>query len=521
MLRTNIVMPIDEMIEMLPVRLATKLKVKTDQIKTWKVFKRSIDARKQPIMYNYTIDFEVSDEARLLKTNKSLLKVEYYVFEPVTGVSMEKRPVVIGFGPAGMFASYYLALSGQKPIIIERGEMVDERKKSVESFWEGGPLNPNSNVQFGEGGAGTFSDGKLTTRSKDQRARFIFEKLVELGAPEDILIDQKPHVGTDLLTGIVKNLREEIKTLGGSFYFNETFEKLLIDKDQVKGVVTDKQTIETDHVFLAIGHSARSTVKALYGQGIQMSAKPFAMGLRIEHPRTMIDKCQYGASADNPKLGAAEYSVKAKHEDRSVYSFCMCPGGHVVNASSEPEHLVVNGMSYHKRDAENSNSALLVSITPDDFESDHPLAGFKLQETLESRAYSIGKDNGAPIQTVGDFLNDKMTTNLGNVNPSITPLVHYTNFNDWMPQYICDALKMALPVMGRQVKGFDRADAILTGVETRSSSPVRIVRDEFMCSVSTKGLYPIGEGAGYAGGITSSAVDGLAAVDFLLKKMSV
>jgi uncharacterized FAD-dependent dehydrogenase len=432
---------------------------------------------------------------------------------------MKHRPIVIGFGPAGMFASLYLALAGLNPIIIERGQEVDQRTISVESFWEGGLLNPESNVQFGEGGAGTFSDGKLTTRIKDKRARYVFEKLVEYGAPEDILVNQKPHVGTDLLTGIVKNIREDIKKLGGSFFFNERFEKLIIEDGKVEGIITSKQRLITNHVFLGIGHSARSTVRSLYDQGVSMIAKPFAMGLRIEHPRNMIDQCQYGPAANNPLLGAADYAVKAKYEDRSIYSFCMCPGGHVINASSEDNHLVVNGMSYHNRDAENSNSALLVSVTPKDFDSDHALAGFDLQEKLEKLAYDTGKDNGAPIQTVGDFLANRKTVEIGAVIPSITPKVHYTNFNEWLPAFMCDAIKAAIPQMAKQVKGFDRPDAILTGVETRSSSPVRIVRDEFMASVNTLGLYPIGEGAGYAGGITSSAVDGLAAVDFVLSKL--
>jgi len=518
---TGLVLPIEHTDEALVASLCKKVGIDLKQLKDYKIFRRSIDARKKPVVFNYTIDFEVYSNSKRLIKPPHVMEAPLFEFKPIEGVELGRRPVVIGLGPAGLFASYYLAMQGHKPIVIERGEAVEERQKTVDLFWQKGILSDESNVQFGEGGAGAFSDGKLTTRIKDPLARYVFEVLVAHGAPDRILIDQKPHVGTDLLIHVVKSMREKIVQWGGEVYFNERLESIECIGNQISHIKTSKRRLEAKAVFLGIGHSARDTYRMLHRCGLEMTQKPFAMGLRIEHPREMIDRCQYGNQAEHPRLGAADYAVKAQGANRNVYSFCMCPGGHVINASSVKNHLVVNGMSYHARDAKNSNSALLVTINPSDFESAHPLAGLKYQEDLEALAFqsaicdstgSLKLPYSAPVQLLGDFLQGQVTTQLGDVKPSVTPGYHFVDFNEWLPTYMSSAIKEALPVMGRQLKGFDRKDAVLTGVESRSSSPVRILRDDRGESSNVKGVFPMGEGAGYAGGITSAAVDGLNAV---------
>lgn len=532
---SGLTMSLDHTDQDLKKGLSKKIGVPIDNILTLEVFRRSIDARKSPVVFSYTVDFTVVGDVTKLMAAKNIPAASTYEFAPVMDVAFEHRPVVVGFGPAGIFAAYYLAMAGLNPIVLERGESVAQRQKSVDLFWDKGILNPESNVQFGEGGAGAFSDGKLTTRIKDPLARYVFEVLVKHGAPEAILMDQKPHVGTDLLVDVVVSMRKQIEAWGGEIRFNTKMTGLVIENEAIvgveteqaasAGVETEKDFVKTGHVLLAIGHSARDSYQMLFEKGVAMAAKPFAMGLRIEHPRTMIDQCQYGKDAGHPLLGAADYAVKANCEGRSVYSFCMCPGGHVINASSVEGHLVVNGMSYHARDAENSNSALLVSISPEDFGDSHVLAGLKMQAALEKAAYdSAAACSGqtapysAPVQLVGDFLADQTTTALGSVTPSVTPGYHFVNFGTLLPNFMTSALRLALPQMGRQLQGFDRTDAVLTGIETRSSSPVRLIRQEDFASVNVKGLYPIGEGAGYAGGITSAAVDGIASVHEMLKK---
>lgn len=535
---SGLTMSLDHTDQDLKKGLSKKIGVPVDNILTLEVFRRSIDARKSPVVFSYTVDFTVVGDATKLMASKKIPLASTYDFTPVMDVAFNHRPVVVGFGPAGIFAAYYLAMAGLNPIVIERGQSVQERQQSVDLFWEKGILNPESNVQFGEGGAGAFSDGKLTTRIKDPLARYVFEVLVKHGAPEAILMDQKPHVGTDLLVDVVVSMRKQIEAWGGEIRFKTKMTALAIENDEIVGVETahqagfgtgaeiEKDFIKTGHVILAIGHSARDSYQKLFEQGVAMAAKPFAMGLRIEHPRTMIDSCQYGKDAGHVNLGAADYAVKANCEGRSVYSFCMCPGGHVINASSVEGHLVVNGMSYHARDAVNSNSALLVSISPEDFGGSDVLAGLRLQATLEKAAYDSAPTNksqdflySAPVQLVGDFLADQTTTVLGSVTPSVTPGYHFVNFGSLLPSFMTDALRQALPQMGKQLQGFDRSDAVLTGIETRSSSPIRLIRQDDFASVNIKGLYPIGEGAGYAGGITSAAVDGIASVHGILTKL--
>ncbi len=512
-------------------QLEKKLSVKGQELTSVTVFKRSVDARKFPVTYSLTVDFEVSDKMHQAVLKKGATLAPDYTFNPIEGAVFTQRPVIIGFGPAGIFAAYYLAMMGHMPIVIERGEAIEAREQTVEAFWKHGTLNPESNVQFGEGGAGAFSDGKLTTRVKDPLAREVFNILVLHGAPERICMDQKPHVGTDLLVEVVSSMRKKIEAWGGTFFFEERLEKLLVENDKVVGIQTDKRQIATKCVLLAIGHSARDTFKKLHSQNVAMAAKPFAMGLRIEHPQSAINAAQYGPQADHPRLGAADYAVKAQVNGRGVYSFCMCPGGYVINSSSSEAHLVVNGMSYHARTGANANSALLITINPDDFQEKGPLGGLYLQEDLEKRAYNsfVGKKSGitgspaieysAPVQCVGDFLQNRETTKLGAVQATVRPDYHFVDFNQLLPEFMCEALKEAIPVFGRQIRGFNREDAVLTGIESRSSSPLRMLRDEHWESQSHKGLFPIGEGAGYAGGITSSAIDGLASVNEILKRI--
>ena len=484
------------------------------------VFRRGYDARKKgAILFVYTLDVTTTTDAFLLQKFDGHKHIKAapdmrYRFVAKASEAPAHRPVVIGFGPCGMFAALVLAQAGFRPIILERGKKVRERTADTFAFWRQAKLNPESNVQFGEGGAGTFSDGKLHTQIKDPKfyGRKILMELVKAGAPEEILYVSKPHVGTFRLVKVVEQMRAEIESLGGEFRFQSRVDDILIENAAVKGVtLANGEFLPASHVILAIGHSARDTFEMLYKRGVYIEAKPFSVGFRIEHPQSMIDACRLGPNAGHPALGAADYHlVHHCQNGRSVYSFCMCPGGTVVAAASEAGHLVTNGMSQYSRAERNANAAIVVGIDPSDYPG-HPLAGIRLQREIEARAFELGGCSyDAPGQLVGDFLAGQPSQGLGSVHPSYKPGVHLTDLSTVLPDYAIAALREAIPAFDKQIKGFARADAILTGVETRTSSPVRIKRnDQTLQSLNVKGLYPAGEGAGYAGGILSSGVDGI------------
>lgn len=502
---------------------AKKAGISENDIISLNIFRRSIDARKKDnIHYVYIVDIDVKNEKKLLSSKNKDISVTpdmEYKF-PKGECKINSSPVVIGFGPAGMFSALILAQMGLKPIVIERGQNVDKRTEAVNKFWNEGILDTENNVQFGEGGAGTFSDGKLTTRIKDLRCRKVLEEFVKFGAPKEILYEQKPHIGTDILKTVVKNIREEIIRLGGEIYFGKKVMDFLTEENKIKGVVlSDNTVINCSDVVLAIGHSARDTFEKIYEKKIAMEQKPFAMGVRIEHPQSMIDYSQYGNVCN--KLPAADYRLTyTTSKGRGVYTFCMCPGGTVVAAASEEGMVATNGMSEYARDKENANSALLVQIYPDDFGSDHILAGMYMQRELEKKAFLYGGENyNAPAQTVGSFLKGYEDTKLGEVKNSYKPNIKFTDIRNILPEFMTEAIAEALPNMGKKLKGFDRDDALMTAVESRSSSPVRIIRDkETGESITLKGLYPTGEGAGYAGGIVSAAVDGIISAEKIFYK---
>lgn len=503
-------------------KLAKALRVPVEEIKAYRIFKRSLDARKKDnIHYAYVVDVEVKNENKILEKNKDkhISKTPDLAYHLPKGENRpSKRPVVVGFGPAGMFAALLLAEMGLQPIVLERGGDVDSRKQAVDTFWQTGKLDVESNVQFGEGGAGTFSDGKLTTRIKDPRCRKVLEEMVDAGAPEEILYDAKPHIGTDLLRGVVKQLREKIISLGGEVRFFAKVTGFQWENDRVQAVfLQNGEKIEAEDVVLALGHSARDTFTLLYEEKFALEQKPFAMGVRIEHPQVMIDAVQYGDAA--AILPAADYRLTyTTQKNRGVYTFCMCPGGYVVAAASEEGRLAVNGMSEHARDGKNANSALLVQIFPEDFGSDHPLAGMLFQRELEERAFLAGGGSyTAPVQTVGSFLG-KGKGEAAEVTATYRPAVRESSLDEIFPAFMTEALREALPAMGRKLKGFDRADAVLTAVESRSSSPIRILRDKTGMSLRKQGIYPAGEGAGYAGGIVSAAVDGIFVAEKIAEK---
>lgn len=494
------------------------------KIQELRIVKKSIDARKKPeIFLIYTVDVVAAEEEKLLNRCRSGQVQRYqekkYCFPLREKTEPAHRPVIVGTGPAGLFCGYMLAKNGFRPILLERGRMVQERCADVERFWESGELLPESNVQFGEGGAGTFSDGKLNTLVKDPvgRNREVLRIFVEAGASENILYDAKPHIGTDRLISVVENLRRQIIAYGGEVHFESRMTGLCIENGQICGVrVNGEGQIDTDTLILAIGHSARDTFEMLYNAGVPMQQKAFAVGLRMEHPRAMLDEQQYGSRMMH-KLPAANYKVTAKTKSgRGVYSFCMCPGGYVVNASSEPEKLAVNGMSYSGRDGANSNSAMIVTVTPEDYPGDHPLAGVDFQRELEEKAYRIGQGK-IPVESYGAFhlgltgepaLSSCLKTKYPDFVPQIKGAWQMARVHEILPDFLGKALAEGIDLINHTIPGFADGDAYLSGVESRTSSPVRILRDDSGQS-QIRGLYPCGEGAGYAGGITSAAMDGL------------
>ena len=491
---------------------ARTLRLPPRDIREARLLKKSVDARdKSDVHFILTLEAETLRPLKTLPRNVEIVPDAPPAPEQRTPRPMAERPLVVGLGPAGLFAALTLAQAGMQPLVIERGRPVDQRTQDVDAFWNGGALDPISNVQFGEGGAGAFSDGKLNTGIKDSRCRRVLETLHRAGAPEEILWQAKPHIGTDHLKETVKGLRKQIIALGGEVRFETRLTGLETENGRVTGaVLNDAERVPTGCVILAVGHSARDTFQWLYEMGVTMSPKAFAIGARIEHKQSDINRSQYGRFAGHPALGAADYKL-AVHlpGGRSVFTFCMCPGGQVVAAASEPGGVVVNGMSLFARDGENANSAVLVNVTPEDFDGSDPLAGVRFQRRWEQAAFLAGGGDGrAPAQTVGDFLKNRPSLSGGKVIPSYRPGVQWGRLDDCLPDFVCASLREALPLLDRKLRGFAHPDAVLTGVETRSSSPLRIERDA-SCQGSLRGLYPCGEGAGYAGGIMSAAVDGI------------
>ena len=516
---TNVILPLDHPEADLPTAILARLKIASQDLLSYTIFRRGYDARrKNAITLVYTIDVEVREEAKVLARLQDVPHVgptpdTSYKFVAQAPVELKSRPVVIGLGPCGIFAALILAQMGFRPIILERGKVVRERTKDTWGLWRKRDLNPESNVQFGEGGAGTFSDGKLHSGIKDPKhyGRKVLTEFVKAYAPEEILYVSKPHIGTFRLVKMVEAMRETIESLGGEFRFESKVVDIDIDNGQVRGVKLESgEYIASDHVVLAVGHSARDTFQMLYERGVYIEAKPFSIGFRIEHPQSVIDRARFGKFAGHPLLGAADYKlVHHGSNGRTVYSFCMCPGGTVVAATSEPGRVVTNGMSQYSRNERNANSGFVVGITPEDYPG-HPLAGIDFQRELESRAFVMGGSNyDAPGQLVGDFLAGKPSKEFGSVLPSYKPGVHLTDLAPALPAYAIEAMREAIPVFDRQINGYAMQDAVLTGVETRTSSPIRIKRLDNFQSLNVKGLFPAGEGAGYAGGILSAGVDGI------------
>ncbi len=526
---TELKLPLDHAKDALRPALCQRLGIDDTELIDFTIFRRSYDARKKSaITLIYTLDFTVRDEAALLTKladdrHVGLTPDTRYKFVAHAPAALKTRPVVIGTGPCGLLAGLILAQMGFKPIILERGKAVRERTKDTWGLWRNNKLNPESNVQFGEGGAGTFSDGKLYSQIKDPQhhGRKVLEEFVKAGAPEEILYVSKPHIGTFRLVKMVESIRATITELGGEIRFGCKVERVLIDHHQVTGVaLASGEIIATEHVVLAVGHSARDTFQMLYEQGIYIEAKPFSIGFRVEHPQTLIDNARFGPNAGNEILGAADYKlVHHCKNGRAAYSFCMCPGGQVVAATSEEGRVVTNGMSQYSRAERNANAALVVEVKPEDFPGDYktnPLAGIDFQRQWESAAFVAGGSTyAAPAQRVGDFLAGRPSTQLGTVDPSYQPGVHMTDLSRCVPPYVIDALREAIPAFDKQIRGFAMADAVLTGVETRTSSPIRIKRGSDYQSINTRGLYPAGEGAGYAGGILSAGVDGIKVAEAL------
>ena len=539
---TELKLPLDHAEADIAEALLARLEIKPEALLRFIVFRRGFDSRrKADVQLVYTLDVEVAPahEAYLLKKFRKDLNIGVtpdtsykFVATPAAPSANALRPVIIGLGPCGMFAALILAQMGLKPIILERGKIVRERTKDTWAFWRKGELDPESNVQYGEGGAGTFSDGKLWSQVKDPKhyGRKVLEEFVKAGAPEEIMYSSKPHVGTFRLVKMVEHIRETIESLGGEFRFQHKVVDLELEagaapeqRKRIRGVVlANGETLRADNVILAIGHSARDTFQMLFDCGVYIEAKPFSIGFRIEHPQGLIDRARFGPSAGHPALGAADYKlVHHASNGRAVYSFCMCPGGTVVAASSEPGRVVTNGMSQYSRNEMNANAGIVVGITPEDYPG-HALAGIEFQRHWESRAYELGGSTySAPGQLVGDFVAGKASTEFGSVQPSYTPGVHLTDLASALPDYAITAIREALPAFDKQIPGFFMADAVLTAVETRTSSPIRIKRnDADLQSVNVRGLFPAGEGAGYAGGIMSAGIDGIRVAEAVALSMA-
>ena len=520
---TQLKLPVEHTPEQLKKKIAKTLKCAEDTF-SYETVRQSLDARhKDDKKFVYTVDVKTAAEQKILRRvhNNNIMSINKKDYQfPLPGTEkLEHVPVIVGSGPAGLFCAWYLARAGYRPLVLERGQEAQKRKETVDRFWKDGVLDPDSNVQFGEGGAGTFSDGKLNTLVKDPNGRNheVLKRFVEAGAPEEIVYQQKPHLGTDVLIGIVETMRHQIEEMGGSFCFETKVTDLCIENGHLTAVeVNNEEKIPADACVLALGHSARDTFDMLHRRGVYMEPKSFAVGLRMEHPQKMINYDLYGEE-ENEFLGAASYKVTHTCENgRGVYSFCMCPGGYVVNASSEQGMLAVNGMSYQARDSKNANSALIVTVTPEDFPEEGPLGGISFQRELEKRAWELGKGR-IPVQLFGDFKLHQKSSVFGEIEPQMKGAYVLADVRSILPKEIGDSIEEGVLAFGKKLKGFDRNDAILSGVESRTSSPVRIVRNREGYS-NIEGIYPCGEGAGYAGGITSAAMDGIKTAEFICEK---
>ena len=524
---TQLKLSINHTPEELSQKIRKELRLKNEGF-TYEIVKQSLDCRrKEDKKFVYTVDLSLQDknqESKILQkvhnNNIMLTRKKEYTFPSPGEEELKYPPVIVGSGPAGIFCAWYLARAGYLPLVLERGEEAHIRQKTVENFWKNGILDPDSNVQFGEGGAGTFSDGKLNTLVKDPSGRNheVLKRFVQAGAPSEIIYQQKPHLGTDVLVGVVETLRHEIEEMGGEFQFRSKVTDLFFENSQLKEIeINGEKRIPAQVCVLAVGHSARDSFSMFEKKGIYMEPKSFAVGVRMEHPQSMINLALYGEE-ENEKLGAAAYKVTHTCENgRGVYSFCMCPGGYVVNASSEPEMLAVNGMSYQARDSRNANSALIVSVTPADFPEEGPLGGVAFQRSLERAAWKAGNGK-VPVQLFEDYQNHKPSTRLKDVEPCIKGDCVPGDVRSIFPKEIGDSIEEGVLAFGKKIKGFDRPDAVLSGVESRTSSPVRIVRDKDSLEANYEGIYPCGEGAGYAGGITSAAMDGIKVAEAVSKK---